>query len=47
VLSLKPAYPPTFLTREGYQDIPDRDAQLAFLAQWPSQLAADDVRGES
>ena len=47
VLSLKPAYPLTFLTREGYQDIPDRDPQVAFLAQWPGQLAADDVRSES
>ena len=47
VLSLKPAYPLTFLTREGYQDIPDRDAQVAFLAEWPGQLAADDVKGES
>ena len=35
VLSLKPAYPLTFLLREGYQDIPDRDAQVAFLEVWP------------
>jgi hypothetical protein len=26
----------SFLVRDGYQDIPDRDAQVAFLAQWPS-----------
>ena len=37
VLALKPAYPMTFLQREGYQDIPDRDAQCAFLAQWPGE----------
>ncbi len=36
VLALKPAYPMSFLLREGYQDIPDRDAQVAFLARWPS-----------
>jgi len=34
VRSRTPAYPLTFLLREGYQDIPDRDAQVAFLAPW-------------
>ena len=35
VLALEPAYPVRFLTREGYDEVPDRDAQLAFLAHWP------------
>ena len=35
VRAFTPAYPITFLTREGYENIPDRDAQMAFLAQWP------------
>jgi hypothetical protein len=39
VLALKPAYPMTFLLREGYQDIPDRDAQVAFYARWPAETA--------
>lgn len=43
VLSLKPAYPMTFLLREGYQDIPDRDAQVAFLARWPTPPTAEDA----
>lgn len=29
------AYPLSFLHREGYENIPDRDAQVAFLAKWP------------
>ncbi len=37
VLAFKPAYPVTFLLREGYEEIPDRDAQLAFLAEWPPE----------
>ncbi len=41
VLSLKPAYPITFLMRQGYEDIPDRDAQVAFLAVWPSQSSIE------
>lgn len=41
VLTFKPAYPVTFLLREGYEEIPDRDAQLAFLAQWPAEPGAD------
>lgn len=43
VLSLKPAYPMTVLMREGYQDIPDRDAQVAFLARWPTPPTAEDA----
>jgi tRNA-Thr(GGU) m(6)t(6)A37 methyltransferase TsaA len=35
VLALETGYPLRFLTREGYEDIPDRDAQMAFLARWP------------
>lgn len=35
VRSLEPAYPMRFLTRPGYDAVPDRDAQLAFLARWP------------
>jgi len=36
VSAFTPAYPMTFLQREGYHNIPDRDAQVAFLAQWPA-----------
>ena len=46
VLALTPAYPLTFLTRAGYQDIPDRDAQVAFLAQWPTAPTAAPDRGK-
>lgn len=35
VRALEPAYPMRFLTRPGYEDVPDREAQLAFLARWP------------
>jgi tRNA-Thr(GGU) m(6)t(6)A37 methyltransferase TsaA len=35
VLALEPAYPMRFLTRADYKDVPDREAQLAFLARWP------------
>ena len=34
VKTLEPAYPLRFLTREGYEAVPDRDAQLAFLQHW-------------
>lgn len=40
VLGLEPAYPLRFLTRDGYDQVPDRDAQLAFLDRWPSVQAA-------
>lgn len=32
---LGPAYPRRFLTRPGYEEVPDRAAQLAFLDVWP------------
>lgn len=35
VHALEPAYPPRFLHREGYDQVPDRDAQVAFYEQWP------------
>ncbi|MES2696056.1 MAG: tRNA (N6-threonylcarbamoyladenosine(37)-N6)-methyltransferase TrmO [Verrucomicrobiota bacterium] len=35
VQSLDAAYPMRFLTRENYDVVPDRDAQMAFLARWP------------
>lgn len=35
VRSLAPAYPLRFLTREGYEHVPDRDAQLAYMERWP------------
>ena len=38
VIALEPAYPLRFLTREGYEQVPDRDAQLAFMARWPAGL---------
>lgn len=34
VNSLEPAYPLKFLMREGYDAVPDRDAQLAFMSRW-------------
>lgn len=36
VLTLDAAYPPRFLNDPKLEDIPDRDAQLAFLAEWPA-----------
>lgn len=43
VLALEPAYPLRFLLRDGYEHVPDREAQLAFLARWPStQVASTD-----
>jgi tRNA-Thr(GGU) m(6)t(6)A37 methyltransferase TsaA len=35
VRALTTSYPMSFLTREGYDAVPDRDAQVAFLARWP------------
>ncbi len=37
VRALETGYPLRFLTRDGYEDIPDRDAQMAFLARWPEE----------
>jgi tRNA-Thr(GGU) m(6)t(6)A37 methyltransferase TsaA len=39
VVALEAAYPLSFLLREDYRDVPDRDAQLAFLAKWPAAPA--------
>lgn len=36
VHTLAPAYPTKFLGRADYQNVPDREAQLAFLARWPA-----------
>jgi tRNA (adenine37-N6)-methyltransferase len=35
VTALETGYPLRFLTREGYEAVPDREAQMAFLARWP------------
>lgn len=42
VLALEPAYPRRFLTDPERPDVPDREAQLAFLARWPGQLGKQD-----
>jgi hypothetical protein len=34
VVGIEPAYPLRFLIREGYQQVPDREAQLAFMDHW-------------
>jgi tRNA-Thr(GGU) m(6)t(6)A37 methyltransferase TsaA len=36
VLALEAAYPMKFLLRADYLNVPDRAAQLAFLARWPA-----------
>lgn len=36
IVALEAAYPMSFLRREDYRNVPDRAAQLAFLAKWPS-----------
>jgi tRNA-Thr(GGU) m(6)t(6)A37 methyltransferase TsaA len=40
VRALDSAFPMRFLLREGYEAIPDREAQLAFLARWPRPAGA-------
>jgi tRNA (adenine37-N6)-methyltransferase len=40
VTALAPAYPLRFLHREGYDQVPDRDAQVAYLDRWPSDNSA-------
>lgn len=40
VVALEPAYPLRFLTREGYEHVPDQEAQLAFMAQWPAPTSS-------
>ena len=39
VTALETGYPLRFLTREGYEAVPDREAQLAFLSRWPERQA--------
>lgn len=36
ITSLEPGFPLRFLTRDGHEAVPDREAQLAFLEQWPA-----------
>lgn len=38
--ALETGYPLRFLTREGYEAVPDREAQMAFLAHWPEVPAS-------
>ncbi len=40
VRALETGYPMRFLLRENYEQVPDREAQLAFLALWPDQPGA-------
>ena len=40
VVALEPGFPPRFLTRSGYEDVPDREAQMGFFARWPEDSAA-------
>lgn len=35
VRALETGYPLRFLTRDGYEAVPDREAQMAFLERWP------------
>ncbi|MET0262906.1 MAG: TrmO family methyltransferase, partial [Rariglobus sp.] len=37
VNALETGYPLRFLTRDGYEEVPDREAQMAFLEHWPEQ----------
>lgn len=36
VTALGSAYKPSFLVRPDYKNVPDREAQLAFVARWPA-----------
>lgn len=47
VLSLEPAYPLRFLTREGHEQVPDREAQLAFMERWPASATLPDASDSS
>jgi tRNA-Thr(GGU) m(6)t(6)A37 methyltransferase TsaA len=47
VLAIEAAYPRSFLERPDYRDVPDRAAQLAFLARWPEHLPAGETAPES
>lgn len=42
VTAIEPSYPVRFLTEQWRTDLPDRDAQLAFLKRWP--VAALELR---
>lgn len=35
ILFIEPGYPPRLLTQEGYDDVPYREAQVAFYERWP------------
>ncbi len=35
VVALEAAYPMRFLMRPNHEEVPDRDAQLAFIPRWP------------
>lgn len=41
VQALEAGYPQRFLLRPGYEQVPDREAQLAFIAQWGERPAGD------
>ena len=41
VLSLEAGYPQRFLLRPGYEQVPDREVQLAFIAQWGEPPVGD------
>lgn len=47
VRAIEAAYPRSFLERPDYRDVPDRAAQLAFLARWPDRAPADATGAES
>ena len=36
VLAFEAAFPMKFLARADYTEVPDREAQLAFLDRWPA-----------
>lgn len=41
VLAPEAAYPRKFLSRAGYTNVPDREAQLAFRTRWASEATVD------
>lgn len=41
VQAIEAGYPQRFLLRPGYEHVPDREAQLAFIAQWDEPPAVD------
>lgn len=43
----EPCYPRRFLLRDDYTQIPDRDAQVAFLERWPLPVSAAEELPES